>query len=101
VRRAALDADREGFDPRRARLGEHIGERPEIRDLDAPEARGFDHRGVIRGDDDLDVLAQGPLEMGLQRLGVLDDRARVFVGQQGHAHPRRIAGRLGGRQAGR
>ena len=89
-RLAALDADRERLDVGRLRLRQHIGERPEIGDLDAAEAHRLDHRRIVGGDDELDRLLQRLFEIGLQRLRVLDQRRGVLVGQQRDPQPRRI-----------
>ena len=97
-RLAIHHADREGLDLRRARLGQHIGERAEIPDLDPPEAHRLDHRGIVGGDDDLDLLAEALGEVVAQRLRVLDQRGRVLVGQQRHAQQVRVGVLRGSRQ---
>ena len=79
---ALFDADTEGFDFRRFRLGEHVGERAEIPDLDPSEPHRLDHRRVIGGDDDLDGLLEHLLEILLERLCVLNDRRCVLVWKQ-------------------
>ena len=89
-RLAALDADRERLDVGRLRFRQHVGERPEIGDLDAAEAHRLDHRRVVGGDDELDRLLQRLLEIRLQRLRVLDQRRGVLVRQQRDPQARRI-----------
>jgi hypothetical protein len=90
-RRAALDPDCERLDLGRSRFGQNVGERTEIRDLDAAEPHRLDHRRIVGGHDELDVLLQLPLEIGLERLRVLDDRRRVLIGQQRDAKLGRVA----------
>jgi hypothetical protein len=91
-RRAALDSDRERLDLMRFRFGKNVGEWTEIRNLDAAEAHGFDHRRIIGGNDELDVLLELLLKIRLQRLRVLNERRRVLVGQQRDAKLGRVAG---------
>ncbi len=93
--RTALDPDCKRLDLRGPGACQHIGERPEVSHLDAAKAHRFDHRGVIGGDDDLDVLFQLLLQIKLERLRVLDQGRGVFIRQQGYAQGGRILGGLG------
>ena len=86
--RAPRDPDREWLDAGRALLRQHVGERPEIGDLDAPEPHRLDHRGIVGRDDELDILLQHLLQIRLQWLSVLDDGRGVLVRQQRDAQPR-------------
>ena len=89
-RRSLLDADRERFDVRGFGLRQHVRERPEIGDLNSCESHGFDHRRVIRRHHELDVLLQFCFKIFLQWFGVLNDRRRVLVRQQGDPELGRI-----------
>jgi len=61
--------------------GQHVRQRPEVGEVEAPVAHRFDHRRVVGGHDQLDLLAEFLLQQLLQRLVVLDDRGSVLVWQ--------------------